>query len=179
MSLGTDLVVRLGSSSDAAALASLRYRWRVEERQEGGQERGTFTSEFSSWQDAHRSSHIPFLALRNDAAIGMSWLALVDRVPSPGQFIRRSAYVQSTYVVEHERSTGVGTELVKQLVDHARELGLEYVAVHPSERAFSVYRRLGFEETSRVLELRFAPRDVSRLGSQPGSSSAGWQPGSR
>ena len=95
-----------------------------------------------------------FLAHRNGIAIGMAWLALVDRVPGPEYFTRRSAYVQSVYVLPGERSEGVGTALMKAVLDHARHLSLDYVAVHPSERTFALYRRLGFTETDRVLELR-------------------------
>jgi hypothetical protein len=40
------------------------------------------------------------------------------------------------------------------VLDHTRGLGVDYVAVHPSEAAFSFYRRLRFEETDRVLERR-------------------------
>jgi GNAT superfamily N-acetyltransferase len=102
----------------------------------------------------HSSSHLPFLALRNEAAVAMAWLALVDRVPGPEYFLRRSAYVQSVIVVSHERVNGIGTTLMGALLAHARNLGLDYVAVHPSERSFSLYRRLGFSDTDRVLELR-------------------------
>jgi GNAT superfamily N-acetyltransferase len=102
----------------------------------------------------HRSSHVPFLALRNGMPIGMAWLTLVDRVPGPGHFARRSAYIQSAYVVPLERSNGVGTGLVQLVLDHARQLDLGYVAVHPSDRSFSLYRRVGFTGTDRVLELR-------------------------
>jgi hypothetical protein len=37
---------------------------------------------------------------------------------------------------------------------YARDLFLDYVAVHPSERSFPLYRRLGFTDTDGVLELR-------------------------
>jgi GNAT superfamily N-acetyltransferase len=98
--------------------------------------------------------HIPFLAYRGTTPIGMAWLAVVDRVPGPEHFTRRSAYIQSVYVMEHERAEGVGTRLVEFVIDHARREGLHYLAVHPSERAFLLYRRLGFEETGRVLGIR-------------------------
>jgi hypothetical protein len=38
--------------------------------------------------------------------------------------------------------------------DHARRLELDYVAVHPSDGAFTLYQRLGFRGTDRVLELK-------------------------
>lgn len=102
---------------------------------------------------------VPFLASRGVMPIGMTWLALVERVPGPGRFVQRSAYIQSTYVVADERSAGVGTQLVSPAPDHATQLRLDCVAVHPSDRAFSLYRRLGFEDSGRVLELRHHGQD--------------------
>lgn len=148
------LVVREATVADAPALADLRFTWRVEERDEQGLDRVEFEAALTTWMTARTSSHLPFLALRGEVPIGMTWLAIVERIPGPGRFVRRSAYVQSTYVVARERSTGVGTALVTRLLDVATALGLDYVAVHPSERAFSLYRRLGFTESGLVLERR-------------------------
>jgi GNAT superfamily N-acetyltransferase len=132
----------------------LRFTWRSDEGAERGLDRAAFEVSLRDWIEQHRSSHIPFLAFRGALPIGMTWMALVDRIPGPEHFVRRSAYIQSTYVAQPERARGVGTALVRLLVAHARELHLDYLAVHPSERAFDLYRRLGFAETGRVLELR-------------------------
>jgi GNAT superfamily N-acetyltransferase len=147
-------LIRVAGLSDAEKLARLRYHWRVDERGERGLDEQSFAEGLRSWMDDHRSSHVPFLALRSGEPVGTAWLALVDRVPGPGHFVRRSAYVQSVFVIPPERSLGVGTRLMRLVVDHARHLGLDYVAVHPSEHSFSLYRRVGFTDTDRVLELR-------------------------
>jgi GNAT superfamily N-acetyltransferase len=139
---------------DAHQLADLRYQWRAIERGELGLDRVAFEAALVAWMTTHASTHLPFLARRDDRAIGMAWLALVERVPGPGQLIRRSAYLQSTYVIPAERSAGVGALLIHCLLDHARRLALDYVAVHPSEKSFAFYRRLGFSDSHKVLELR-------------------------
>ena len=54
----------------------------------------------------------------------MAWLALVDRVPGPEHFTRRSAYVQSVFVISPERSNGIGTSLMEFVLVHARELAI-------------------------------------------------------
>jgi GNAT superfamily N-acetyltransferase len=149
------VVVRQGSVHDVAALAHLRYSWRHDERGERGLDKDAFETALRTWLAAHEASHLPFLALRDGSAVGMTWMALVDRVPGPEHFVRRSAYVQSTYVTPPDRNAGVGAALVGLLIARARELGLEYLAVHPSEQAFSLYRRLGFVDSGKVLELRF------------------------
>ena len=140
--------------ADSTALASLRYQWRALERGERGLDEASFEKALVGWMAEHRSSHVPFLASREGTPIGMAWLAVVERIPGPEFFARRSAYIQSTYVVAEERSAGVGSELVRRALEHARELRLDYVAVHPSERAFSLYKRVGFSKIGNVMELR-------------------------
>lgn len=155
------LVIRVATVSDADALARLRYSWRVNERGERGMNEPSFDAALADWIVKHESTHVPFLAERLGEPIGMAWLALVDRVPGPQNFIRQSAYIQSVYVIASERSCGIGSLLMKFVVEYGRTLGLDYLAVHPSERAFSLYRRLGFVETDRVLELRSLEMNIS------------------
>ncbi len=135
-------------------LASLRWEWRAEEGGERGLSRTEFATEFEVWVDDHRDSHLAWLA--TDAigdAIGMAWLAIVDRVPGPGVWLRRAGNVQSVYVRTPHRGRGAGTMLLDQVIACARELRLDYLTVHPSERSFSLYRRAGFRAWDGVLEL--------------------------
>lgn len=129
-------VVRVATIADVGTLARLRHQWRAGERGERGLDERSFQEAFAAWMEEHWATHIPFLAVREKNPIGMAWLAVVDRVPGPEHFTRRSAYVQSVYVVAAERGQGIGTMLLSLVLEHARGLGLDYVAVHPSERAF-------------------------------------------
>jgi ribosomal protein S18 acetylase RimI-like enzyme len=138
-----------------SALASLRYQWRAGERGEEGLSFSAFAGAFRLWMELHAASHVPFLVTEGAEPIAMGWLAIVDRVPGPEHFVRRSGYLQSVYVAQSRRSRGVGTALVGFMLRHARELELGYIAVHPSEASFSLYRRFGFTESQRVLELRW------------------------
>jgi len=85
----------------------------------------------------------------------MGWLAIIDRVPVQNISNDVSGYLQSIYVTEPRRSLGVGTALVEFMIGHARGLNLQYLAVHPSDASYSLYRRFGFTESQRVLELRW------------------------
>ena len=155
MNAEASTAIRVAGPGDAALLAHLRYQWRAGERGERGLDRASFLQELRTWMESHSSTHIPFLALIDGDPVAMGWLALVDRIPGPQHFIRRSAYVQSVYVDASCRSMGIGTSLVKFILEHARGLGLEYLAVHPSELSFTLYRRLGFTDATRALELRY------------------------
>jgi GNAT superfamily N-acetyltransferase len=140
---------------DLADLVVLRYRWRVEEAGERGQGIDEFESQFRSWYETHRSTHVGFLARANGTAIGCAWLFVVDRIPGPEKFIRRAGMLQSVYVEPSRRNHGVGDGLIRTVIEEAKERELDYLMVHPSSASFPFYRRLGFADSSRVLELRF------------------------
>jgi GNAT superfamily N-acetyltransferase len=140
---------------DLGALSTLRFAWRARERDEVGLIEDAFADAFAIWLQEHRASHVGFLGTLGTAPVAMGWLAIVDRVPGPGVFERRCAYVQSVYVTPERRQQGLGAALMNELISYARDLGLDYLAVHPSAEAFNFYERLGFAGTSKVLELDF------------------------
>lgn len=148
-------VANVNSGADVEQLARLRFAWRARERDEVGLSESEFASEFARWLFDHRDSHVGFIGSLGDDAVAMAWLALVDRVPGPGVFERRCAYVQSVFVTPANRNHGRGSQLMTALIELSRERGLDYIAVHPSAESFSFYQRLGFVGTQKVLELDF------------------------
>jgi GNAT superfamily N-acetyltransferase len=149
--IGMPVTVREGTAADAAALAELRWRWAVEERDYAGTERAAFVELFSAWAIEHLSTHLAFLAEVGDRAVGMAWLMVADRVPSPARRDRRFGDVQSVYVVPELRDSGVGAVLLNAVLAGARSLDLEHVTVHSSDRAVPFYQRVGFRHGRRWL----------------------------
>jgi GNAT superfamily N-acetyltransferase len=146
---------RAVSEGDISDLARLRYTWRVEEHAEVGLDEKEFESRLGDWMRRRRETHLGYLAYHDDVAIGCAWLCIIDRIPGPASFIRRSGALQSVYVRPALRDSGVGSELVRFVVREARAMELAYLGVHPTERSFAFYRRLGFDTADRALELRF------------------------
>jgi len=144
--------VRRASATDAGALASLRWSWRVDERGESGMARAEFVSAFSHWLVEHQGSHVPFVADIDGVAVGMAWLATIERVPGPDVWRRVAGHLQSVYVLPAHRGAGLGAALIGASLREAADRQCDYVSVHPSERAFPLYRRLGFREHGGVLE---------------------------
>lgn len=151
--------VRRAGPDDAAALAKLRWQWRVVERGESGMDEGEFTEALDAWYHEHAESHTAWLADVDGRPTGMAWMALVHRIPGPGIWVRLAGNLQSVYVRPAYRGLGLGRLLIEAVIDDARDRGLDYISVHPSERSFPVYRRAGFRESDGVLEL-----DLRRSG---------------
>ena len=140
---------------DVAELAALRYDWRVGELGENGPSSEKFAQSLASWWRGNAVSHVALVGSVDDEAVAMAWLAIVERVPSPTSPERRCGYVQSVYVRPQFRNRGIGHDVVAQLLAIAQARGLDYVAVHPTEKSFTFYQRLSFSPTSKVLELDF------------------------
>jgi GNAT superfamily N-acetyltransferase len=143
------------TESDLPSLVTLRYRWRVDEEGEAGGTIENFESGFLAWYADHRNTHLGYLAFVDEVPIGCAWLFVVDRIPGPGRFVRRSGMLQSVYVAPELRSAGIGAQLVEFVINEAKAMELDYLMVHPSPKSFDFYRGLGFIESGKVLELRF------------------------
>lgn len=113
----------------------------------------SFAEDLASWWTDHRDSHFAFIARQAESGVvGMTWLALVPRVPRPGTATRLSADVQSVYVVPEQRGSGLGSSLIRAATDFAIHRGAARVTVHSGRRAVPVYERLGFVSSRELLQ---------------------------
>lgn len=134
--------------ADAATLAQLRWEWEGD----GGAPPAEFRTAFVEWYAGHEATHVPFVAVVDDRASGMAWLALSSRVPSVARHHRPSGEVQSVYVAPEWRNRGMGAALVAAVVAEARLRRLTHLTVHSAETAIPFYGRLGFASQVRWME---------------------------
>lgn len=148
-----DITVRLALDDEWDHVAQLRWDWRVQELgRTPAVEHEEFTRELGAWARRNSSSHRCMVVLRGDEIVGMGWLAITERVPSPGAIERTSGDVQCVYVKPGHRDAGLGGRLIDALVQLAHGIGLERVTVHSSKRAVSAYRRHGFSDSPQLLQ---------------------------
>ncbi|MCA6090917.1 GNAT family N-acetyltransferase [Streptomyces sp. SCA3-4] len=147
-----DIACRPAQSHELAAVAELRWRWVQELYGTPDTTLDEFVPRFVAWARETESSHRCMVMVRDEVVIGIAWLAITQRVPHPRALKRMSGDVQCTYVVPDERDRGLGGELIEAVLAWARDLGLERVTVHSSDRAVSAYCRHGFEASPRLLQ---------------------------
>lgn len=138
---------------ELSAVAELRWRWVQELYGPPATPLDAFVPRFEAWAREAEPSHRCMVMVRDDVVIGMAWLAVTQRVPHPLAFDRASGDVQCTYVVPEERGRGLGGALIEAILVWARDLGLERVTVHSSDRAVSAYARHGFEVSARLRQV--------------------------
>lgn len=152
--------IRPAHTADLAAVAELRWHMHRERRQTAVT-LDEHVEQFVAWACAHESSHRCLVAVSAGGFIGMAWLAITPRVPTPDAFQRASGDVQSVFVRPEHRDNGVGRRLTESVLTLARELGLERVTVHSSGRAIPVYARAGFAVSPRLLQVHPARDGVT------------------
>jgi GNAT superfamily N-acetyltransferase len=145
--------IRRATLDDAAELADLRWTWRREKYPEVEQPYEEFVAQFRTWWSGVQDTHVAVLATDDSRAVGMAFLALVARVPDPGNMRRAHADLQSVYVREDHRNDGIGTTMIRALIDYARESGCDKISVHSGTRAVGLYEREGFGHFERLLVL--------------------------
>lgn len=148
------MVIRASRPDDMPAVADLRWRWSVDE---GGATPGTtpesYRQAMTAFAAEHPDTHRCVVAERDGRVLGMAWLGLVGRPPTPDRPGRRvTADVQTVYVHPDLRGQGVAHRLVTALLAAADELGAERTSVHSSVEGESLYRRLGFGDARLLLQ---------------------------
>ncbi|WP_155055407.1 GNAT family N-acetyltransferase [Streptomyces blattellae] len=154
MQSSSDITIRPAGPQDLEAVAGLRWQWILEGGQALDIQRGDFIRHFTVWARENTTSHTCTVLVRDGTVIGMAWLAVLPRVPTPRALNRASGDLQCVYVVPEERNSGLGARLLDAVLDRARALGLERVTVHSSPRAIPAYARRGFENSPRLLHTR-------------------------
>ncbi|WIB25059.1 GNAT family N-acetyltransferase [Curtobacterium sp. MCSS17_015] len=149
-----DVVIRASRPADMPVVADLRWRWSVDE---GGATPAATTAEYraamSAFAAAHPGTHRCVVAEQDGTVLGMAWLALTERPPTPDRPQRRlTADVQTVYVHPDLRGGGVARRLVTALLDVADGLGVERTSVHSSADGETLYRRLGFGDARLLLQ---------------------------
>ena len=153
------VVARQARVDEVPALAALRWESVAAERTPLDS-RQDFIDEFVRWASTHEETHVPFIATRGDDPLGMAWLALGERVPAPDEALRATGDLQTMYVAEAHRGSGVGAALVGAVIRHARSRRLMLLAVLSSNRATTLYERAGFEASPQLLKITW-PKESS------------------
>jgi ribosomal protein S18 acetylase RimI-like enzyme len=155
------VTIRRATEADEPTLRELweeferEVPWEVEDPETWGDE----------WRDTLEDVRAGgvFLAEDDEGAVG------VARIETA---VRGRAHIQLVHVRERGRRRGIAKALLRECAAHAGEQGARFVSLdvlRANQRAVTVWRRLGFEETSYLMA---APLDrlERRLEERPGGT---------
>jgi len=144
---------RIAQTEEFHQVAPLRWRWLIEE-DDGIPTTGYSESiaYFVDWARLSQQTHTCFVAAQDSEVIGMAWLTMLAREPSPRSLERLGADLQSVYIVPDHRSRGIGRTLIETVLSAAYESGIERAVVHSSPGAITAYERADFAPSPRLME---------------------------
>lgn len=146
--------IRAPGPEDLDDLADLKIAWSGAEDVTTAN-RISFRDDLVAWM-ARLGDAVACRIAVNDrgAVIGMAWLVVFERVPDLGDRRRRTADVQSVFVLPPHRGRGVGRALVDALLAEVDRRGIPRTTVRSSPGAVALYERAGFRASSELLERR-------------------------
>jgi ribosomal protein S18 acetylase RimI-like enzyme len=107
-------------------------------------------------QDRHRWRCWVAVAA-DEAIVGHVWLAIIEKVPNPGDEPERHAYLTNLYVQPAFRG-GLGERLLAQAIAWCTAHDIDAVILWPTDGSRSLYARHGFRASGDVLDRRLKGR---------------------
>lgn len=145
--------IREPGDADLEGLADLKIAWsgttRVPRR-----DRAAFREDLAAWLRRMGEAATCRVAADDGAVVGMAWLVVFERVPDLGDRQRRTADIQSVFVLPGYRGCGIVRAMVDALLAEVDRRGVPRTTVHSSLGAVGLYERAGFGASARLLERR-------------------------
>jgi len=150
--------IRIAKPTDAAALARLRYALRASTGRATEPE-AEFIQRCSAWMHEHLPSNAwhCWVAELDGQLIGAVWLQLVEKIPNPRHEAEHHAYITNFYIQEEARGQGIGSQLLRAVLDWCKTRDVHSVILWPTERSRSLYERHGFAVRDDIMELIVKP----------------------
>ena len=167
--------IREARVGDAPALANLRYEFRAELKA-AAEDRGAFLDRCAEWMatrlvDGSWRCWVAELGEAEDGVapeiIACVWVELVEKIPNPNGEREAHAYVSSFFVKPEHRGGGLGSRLLRSVMEWCDSQGVDSMFLWPSERSRPLYERNGFEVAAGMLEKRGAGGQKSEKRTVP------------
>jgi GNAT superfamily N-acetyltransferase len=152
-----NLEIRIATEDDLNQLAQMRWLARAE----GGEDHANlspkdfkegFIQSLREWMRG--ASHTSWIALIDGAIVAHISIYKVKLLPRPIRLIDHFGVITENYTLPQFRNRGIGSNLLRHIINWARKQDYELLIVYPSQEARSFYARAGFQERCDVMELR-------------------------
>lgn len=149
--------IRRATLKDYKELARLRWLYSLDQVKSPNQSEDDFTPNFKNFlkQAIVREEWIIWVAEDKKKLIANAYFYPVYSIPRPGNFHRKFGLISNVFVLPDYRNKGLGSKLIKHVIQWAKKEKFESLVLWHTERSISFYKRAGFEENKNILEYRF------------------------
>ncbi|MBO4636925.1 MAG: GNAT family N-acetyltransferase [Clostridiales bacterium] len=89
---------------------------------------------------------IAFVARKDGRIVGVAYLVIMEKPSSPLMPRGLDATVLSVFTEEESRGQGICSHLMRDLVDTARDRGVDRIELKATKDGYPVYKKIGFED---------------------------------
>ncbi|MBX7174128.1 MAG: GNAT family N-acetyltransferase [Pyrinomonadaceae bacterium] len=148
------MIYRIANQDDFSQLAQMRWDF----RQESGEEiavvsHAEFIKNCAEFLQNEAKSYAYWIAENDGEIVSHIFVHRINLVPRPCRLKDAFAYLTNTYTKPEFRGKGIGGELLRKVIEWAKDEDFELLLVYPSEESLNFYERLGFENDEEVLKL--------------------------
>ncbi|MCL1900873.1 MAG: GNAT family N-acetyltransferase [Firmicutes bacterium] len=97
------------------------------------------------------NSFISWIALNDDKIVATSGLCFSVVPPFLGCLDGKTAYIMNMYTVKEYRNQGIGAELLKRIVEEAKNLGYKKITLNATTVGRKLYEKFGFKEVNNSM----------------------------
>src|SRR5262249_32491107 len=148
------LTYRTATLADVDELAQMRWDFRLEEAPgPPANDAPTFLPACAAFlrQGLVGKQWTYWIAATDAQIVSHIFIQTIAKVPKPNRLDEALGYVTNVYTRPAYRNQGIGTELMRHVLEWARQTDLESLIVWPSEASVSFYRRAGFEPNAEMM----------------------------
>jgi GNAT superfamily N-acetyltransferase len=148
--------IRPATVDDTTALARMRWDLRTEDGAiDTGASYAEFEARFTEFlADALASGRwAVWLSEQEGSIVAHIYAQMVEKVPRPGHLHPYYGYITNVYTRAEYRNQGIGSRLLRHVIEWAQAQQLEFMVLWRSEDSLPYYQRLGFEQPQDVLQL--------------------------
>jgi GNAT superfamily N-acetyltransferase len=147
---------RLATSDDAETLAQMRWEFRLEEAPgDTVHNKADFLHACTMFiRQAIEGGAWHFWVAEDESMLVAHICVLtIVKIPKPNRLHDAFGYVTNVYTRPAYRNQGIGSELMRHVVEWARAMEMENLMVWPSERSIPFYARAGFVADEEAMDL--------------------------
>ncbi len=143
-----DIIYLNGISENSNELIDIRISYLSEDYGGLSSEQQTIIKKsLVSYYERHLGKDLFVYTARTDHIISCCFLLVTEKPANPSFPNGRTGTVLNVYTEPNYRRMGIASKLMRMLIEDARSMGLDFVELKATESGYSVYRKLGFEDT--------------------------------
>lgn len=96
-----------------------------------------------------------WIAEEDGIIVSNIYIELIHKVPRPGRTTNPFAYMTNVYTKPNYRGNGIGSKLISQINEWAKESKYEFIIVWPSDEGVDFYKKNGYQHCKEPMENMF------------------------